>query len=311
MVKLKKALKKLAKLGAAKAAKKGTLEKKKSGPVSSAGASGTKKKTAAAAKPAKKVAAKKAEKRGDKSKSAPKASAKAVARKNEAPKPVKGKKGAPSAVASVTKRANAKTIEPAKGKKAIEKAVEKTSEQAIPKASDKVSPDKASKGKAFAKAEKTPEKSRKASKGESDEVDATSTDSAAGMEDDGPEEVILTDAEGRRYCRVKDCDQVSVVDGYCRYHYLLFWKKIQVRKKILTEGKLERYIEELTARYPDKYLEMLRKDLRTEKDFLAAITELEIDESGVDTEYEDEAQSYLEEVRGMSSENSTREEEEF
>jgi hypothetical protein len=70
---------------------------------------------------------------------------------------------------------------------------------------------------------------------------------------------------------VKDCDQIAIVDTYCRYHYLLLWKNIQVRKKILSEGKLDKYIEELTARYPDKYLEMLRKDLKTEKDFLSAI----------------------------------------
>lgn len=125
------------------------------------------------------------------------------------------------------------------------------------------------------------------------------------------EEVVLTDAEGRRYCRVRDCDQIASVDGYCRYHYLLFWKKIQVRKKILAEGKLERYIEDLTARYPDKYLEMLKKDLKSEKDFLAAIQELEIDESGGDGEFEDEAQSYIDEVRGMSETSGAREEEDF
>lgn len=124
-------------------------------------------------------------------------------------------------------------------------------------------------------------------------------------------EVVLTDAEGRRYCRTRDCDQLAIVDGYCRYHYLLFWKKIQVRKKILTEGKLERYIEELTSRYPDKYLDMLKKDLRSEKDFLAAIAELEIDESAVDAEFEDEAQNYIDEVRGMGEATSTREEEDF
>lgn len=126
------------------------------------------------------------------------------------------------------------------------------------------------------------------------------------------EEVHLTDAEGRRYCRVKDCDQAAAVGGgYCRFHYLLFWKNIQNRKKILSEGKLERYIEELTARYPDKYLELLRKDLRSEKDFSAAIQELEIDESGVDNEFEDEAQNYLDEVRGMSSESQPEREEDF
>lgn len=125
------------------------------------------------------------------------------------------------------------------------------------------------------------------------------------------QEVILTDAEGRRYCRVKECDQAAMVESYCRYHYLLFWKRIQVRKKILSEGKLERYVEELTARYPDKYLEMIRRDLKTEKDFLGAIQELEIDDSGSDNDYEDEAQSFIDEVRGISSETGAREDEEY
>ena len=128
----------------------------------------------------------------------------------------------------------------------------------------------------------------------------------------GDEDVVLTDAEGRKYCRVKDCDQLAIVESYCRYHYLLLWKNIQVRKKILSEGKLERYVEELTSRYPDKYLDMLRKDLKTEKDFLVAIQELEIDESAVDAEFEDEAQNFLDEVRGVTPAGDTvREEEEF
>lgn len=126
------------------------------------------------------------------------------------------------------------------------------------------------------------------------------------------EEVVLTDAEGRRYCRVKDCDQLATVEAFCRYHYLLYWKKIQIRKKILTEGKLERYIEDLTARYPDKFLDMLRKDLKSEKEFLAAIQELEIDESQVENEFEDEQENFIEEVRGMSEPSSaSRDDEDF
>lgn len=113
-------------------------------------------------------------------------------------------------------------------------------------------------------------------------------------------EIILTDAEGRRLCKVPNCDQVSTVEGYCRYHYLLFWKRIQVRKKILSEGKLEKYIEELTSRYPMKYLEMLKKDLRNHQDFLSAIQELEIDDSSNENEFEDEAQNFIDEVRGIS-----------
>jgi hypothetical protein len=134
---------------------------------------------------------------------------------------------------------------------------------------------------------------------------------AAEMKTGDDDEIFLTDAEGRRYCRVRDCDQISAVEGYCRYHYLLLWKRIQVRRKILVDGKLERYVEELTARYPDKFLEMIRKDLRTEKDFLGAIAELEIDESATDNEFEDETQNFIDEVRGITTDSGMTEEEEF
>lgn len=118
------------------------------------------------------------------------------------------------------------------------------------------------------------------------------------------EEIALTDAEGRRFCRHKDCDQISAVESYCRYHYLLLWKKIQNRKKILMDGKLERYVEELTGRYPDKFLEMIKRDLRTEKDFLSAIQELELDDSA-ESDFEEEAESFIDEVRGLNESTST------
>lgn len=146
---------------------------------------------------------------------------------------------------------------------------------------------------------------------ESEEVAEWTEESvvAAGTKED--DEIILTDAEGRRYCRVRDCDQIAAVDSYCRYHYLLLWKKIQVRKKILADGKLERYIDELTSRYPDKFLDVIRRDLRTEKDFISAIQELEIDESGVDADFEEENTNYLDEVRGATEGGTLTEDDDF
>lgn len=146
---------------------------------------------------------------------------------------------------------------------------------------------------------------------ESDEQDEVLLATSGPIEvKEADDEVVLTDAEGRRLCRVKDCDQAASVEGYCRYHYLLLWKKIQVRRKILVDGKLERYVEELTSRYPDKFLEMIKKDLRTEKDFLAAIAELEIDESAIENDFEEDS-GFIDEVRGVSSESSISDEEEF
>lgn len=119
-------------------------------------------------------------------------------------------------------------------------------------------------------------------------------------EDKKDEEVYLTDSEGRRLCKVRDCDQVANVEGYCRFHYLLLWKKIQIRKSILNDGKLEKYVEDLTSRYPDKFLEVIKKDLKTEKDFLSVIQEMELDENALnEIEGEDEVQSFADEIRGI------------
>ncbi|MBX2995955.1 MAG: hypothetical protein KF681_14105 [Bdellovibrionaceae bacterium] len=139
---------------------------------------------------------------------------------------------------------------------------------------------------------------------EDSDADASDEPSSVSAASNDDQEAILTDAEGRPYCKVRDCDQIAAVDSYCRYHYLLLWKKIQVRRKILVDGKLERYVEELTSRYPDKFLEMIKRDLRTEKDFLSAIAELEIDESANENEFDDDSQ-VLDEVRGFGAESSS------
>lgn len=285
-------------------------------------------KHAAAKKTAGKVAGKSAASDAKNKKNLPKKSVKApekVAKKVAAPVKEKTK---PVVVAK-------KAAVPAKPeKKAAEKEVKKTTPEPI--APVKAAAKKEAKGPAAkkpgkAKKEETPEEDDFVTDDDFvggddigeyeeelkavEELDEEGLDEdawAAETRDKGDEEIILTDAEGRRYCRSRDCDQVGIVDGYCRYHYLLFWKKIQVRKKILMDGKLERYVEELTSRYPDKFLEMIRRDLRTEKDFLAAIQELEIDESAGENEFEEDTNAYIDEVRGMGETgNASVDEEDF
>lgn len=135
---------------------------------------------------------------------------------------------------------------------------------------------------------------------EDDEDDTTIEITDDEDDDSKDEEVYLTDSEGRRLCKVRDCDQVANVEEHCRFHYLLLWKKIQIRKSILNDGKLEKYVEDLTSRYPDKFLDVIKKDLKTEKDFLAVIQEMELDENALnEIENEDEVQSFADEIRGI------------
>ena len=111
-------------------------------------------------------------------------------------------------------------------------------------------------------------------------------------------EVVLTNADGKEYCRVHDCDNEATTDGHCRFHYLALWKRNRIKAKILQGGKLDKYIEDLTSKYPDKYLEMLRKDLASEKDFNVIVAEMDVEDSGDEAEQEEDANRFIEEVRG-------------
>jgi hypothetical protein len=241
---------------------------------------------------------------------------KAAASKKPATK-AKAKVSAPKA-----SKSNVKTAKPAKVA-----APKVTAKAATPKATAAKTPVKgelAKKGPAPIAAKKSDKKSKDDKKeqlGFDDGYEDNFDDEVAQYEDlktktpeqmeelrallgeDGGEEVeiALRDAEGRLYCKMRECDELSLVDGYCRFHYLKLWKKIQLRKKILTDGKLEKYIEELTLRYPDKYIEMIRDDLKSEKHFLAAIQELEIEDVNEEATENDEDQGLLEEVRGIQT----------
>lgn len=250
----------------------------------------------------------------------------------KAKKPVKvAKKAKPSTAKpkkvakAPAKKAAPKASKSSKMVKAVKKVINKLATKALPKKKtdekvkakktmEKTPPKVAAKASAKAVPSK-PTKDKKAvtpktlqAKGSVIIEETTSIE--VKVENKPAKDIILTDAEGRILCRVKDCDQPAVVEGYCRYHYLFFWKKIQNRKKILSEGKLEQYIEELTSRYPLKFLELIRKDLSSEPDFLSAIQELDIDEASTNVDdFEDE--NFMEEVRGIGSGDTERVDDEY
>lgn len=160
------------------------------------------------------------------------------------------------------------------------------------KTTKKVAKKKVSKKKTSSKASKPVELSKESILSEADktieelkarpDLQVRIAEALERVEKDKVNAVSITDAEGRVLCRSMNCDQAMVVDGFCRYHYLLYWKRIQLRRKILSEGRLEKYIQDLTSRYPDKYLEVMAKDLVSEKDFMQTCLELGI--SGNDSE---------------------------
>ena len=80
-------------------------------------------------------------------------------------------------------------------------------------------------------------------------------------------------------CREVACEGLGTTAGYCRLHYIKNWRKIKRKEVILREGKLNIYIEELVAKYPEKYLEAIRQDLTSDKEFAKVIHDLDLDEN--------------------------------
>ena len=100
--------------------------------------------------------------------------------------------------------------------------------------------------------------------------------------------VPRTHATDESVCREVACENLATTVGFCRMHYIKNWKKIKRKELILKEGKLNQYIEELVAKYPDKYIEAIRQDLATEKDFAKVIYDLDLEESIDDFDVEGE-----------------------
>lgn len=86
------------------------------------------------------------------------------------------------------------------------------------------------------------------------------------------------EAHRNSLCKEVACELTATTKTFCRLHYIKNWKRIQQKEMILQEKKLNLYIEELISKYPDKYIEAIRQDLNSEKDFAKVIADLEIEE---------------------------------
>lgn len=66
-----------------------------------------------------------------------------------------------------------------------------------------------------------------------------------------------------RICKDKECRNAATTTGYCRLHYLRNWQKIQKEKKKKAAKNLNRYVESILKRHPDRYVEEIKKDIRS------------------------------------------------
>lgn len=75
-----------------------------------------------------------------------------------------------------------------------------------------------------------------------------------------------------KICKDKGCRNAQTTGGYCRLHYLQNWKKLKLEQKKKAAKNLNRYVESIMRRNPDRYLEEIKKDIRS-RDFGEKIEE--------------------------------------
>ncbi len=67
-----------------------------------------------------------------------------------------------------------------------------------------------------------------------------------------------------KICKHKDCHNEATTAGYCRLHYIQNWKKIKKENEIKSAKRLNSYIESICQKHPDRYMEVIKKDIHNQ-----------------------------------------------
>ena len=75
-------------------------------------------------------------------------------------------------------------------------------------------------------------------------------------------------------CSDYDCNNQAVTGPYCRLHYIKNWKQVVSERKLEAREKLNKYIENMSAKYPEEFVDMIKDDLVDESTFKQRLQEL-------------------------------------
>lgn len=79
-------------------------------------------------------------------------------------------------------------------------------------------------------------------------------------------------------CVKKGCKNEATTLKFCRLHYIASSEQKYKKGLVAKEKMLESYMKAITKRYPDRYLEIIKKDLSSPESFKKTIKELDIDQ---------------------------------
>lgn len=107
-----------------------------------------------------------------------------------------------------------------------------------------------------------------------------------------------------KICKEEGCNNAQTTGGFCRLHYLKHWKAIKAESTEKAAKKLNRYVEFMAKKNPDRYIDDIKKDLRQKRmdpGFAAGEEDASIEPDLVDrlfgTDEKDELSDILKELK--------------
>jgi hypothetical protein len=97
-----------------------------------------------------------------------------------------------------------------------------------------------------------------------------------------------------KLCTEEGCHNAQTTKDYCRLHYVKNWKLIKEKEQKRAADKLNKYVEGIVKKNPDRYVDAIRRDLKNDK----AIPGF-LDSQGGETEETYEGTGFFVDEEGM------------
>jgi hypothetical protein len=78
-------------------------------------------------------------------------------------------------------------------------------------------------------------------------------------------------AQKIKICIESGCKNAQTTKDYCRLHYLKNWKILKEEEQKKAADRLNKYVEGICKKFPEKYVDVIRRDIRSDRtDFVGA-----------------------------------------
>lgn len=65
-----------------------------------------------------------------------------------------------------------------------------------------------------------------------------------------------------KLCIEENCKNVQTTQNFCRLHYLKNWRQIKTTSQKKAMDRLNKYVEGICKKYPEKYVDAIRRDIK-------------------------------------------------